>query len=198
MTYLKGEMFMKKCAKCGQFFADGAFCPQCGIVLIEAAEGEAPAAAETGAADGSAASFPGEYHFYHSKFFGTEIITDIKTDGRTVDITQNRKIMFCKKSQNVRFDVGEINDVITKSSYSAKSVLLIIGGFMVIKYDNWIIGLLMIIIGFLLLKNTFVYIYLKNGHIKIPLDAGSEKEIEEFINYIRFYNPDSIRIDINN
>ena len=62
---------------------------------------------------------------------------------------------------------------------------------LLIAKESWY-GLLGIVLGVIFLKGKNLYIYFKNGYIKIPEANSLADETELFKQYISKYNPDCI------
>ena len=61
----------------------------------------------------------------------------------------------------------------------------------------------MFLVSLLGVRDSYLYVYFKNGYVKIPKDninssAGDEGSMDDLVAYIKQYNPEAVRIEGNN
>ena len=133
-----------------------------------------------------------EFKFSYENKFGNVVVTEIKANENILDIVQYKKFYGAFKygEERLSLNIYDINDVITKKSIQFTSVLLIMIS-LLIATEKWY-GLLGVVLGVIFLKGKNLYIYFKNGYIKIPEANSFAGDIELFKQYISKYNPDCI------
>lgn len=130
---------------------------------------------------------------------GSKITTDVTFNGRNINIKQHKGYIVSFGHQNIDINVDEINDVILKKSISWESMAFVgMGFFMFILDLRRFIGLLLMIIPLLFFKDKWLYIYWRNGYVRIPKVFASQGDMDQLIEHIKYYNPDSVKITINN
>lgn len=133
-----------------------------------------------------------EFKFSYENKFGNVVVTEIKANENILNIVQYKKFsgVFKYGEERLSLNIYDINDVITKKSVKFTSVMLILISLLIAK-ESWY-GLLGIVLGVIFLKGKNLYIYFKNGYIKIPEANSLADETELFKQYISKYNPDCI------
>ena len=193
---------MKICGKCQrQFTEDEMFCPECGIKLqlLEKSSSE-----ECKTPEMTAVSDNRKFHFIKEKIYGAKIDTVVTVDGRRITMDQEKSCLLLFKwgKMHVDLDVSEINDVARKKGISGAGLLISIMLFFVAISANWV-GKLIFLISLFTVRDSYLYIYFKNGYIKIPKDninsgIGDEGSMDDLVDYIKQHNPDAVKIEGSN
>ena len=193
---------MKICGKCQrQFTEDEMFCPECGIKLqlLEKSSIE-----ECKTPEMTAVSDNRKFHFIKEKIYGAKIDTVVTVDGRRITMDQEKSCLLFFKwgKMHVDLDVSEINDVARKKGISGAGLLISIMLFFVAISANWV-GKLIFLISLFTVRDSYLYIYFKNGYIKIPKDninsgIGDEGNMDDLVDYIKQNNPDAVKIESSN
>ena len=193
---------MKICGKCQrQFTEDEMFCPECGIKLqlLEKSSIE-----ECKTPEMTAVSDNRKVQFRKEKIYGAKIDTVVTVDGRRITMDQEKScLLFFKWGKiHVDLDVSEINDVARKKGISGAGLLISIMLFFVAISANWV-GKLIFLISLFTVRDSYLYIYFKNGYIKIPKDninsgIGDEGSMDDLVDYIKQHNPDAVKIEGSN
>ena len=193
---------MKICGKCQrQFTEDEMFCPECGIKLqlLEKSSIE-----ECKTPEMTAASDNRKFHFIKEKIYGAKIDTVVTVDGRRITMDQEKSCLLFFKwgKMHVDLDGSEINDVARKKGISGAGLLISIMLFFVAISANWV-GKLIFLISLFTVRDSYLYIYFKNGYIKIPKDninsgIGDEGNMDDLVDYIKQNNPDAVKIESSN
>ena len=193
---------MKICGKCQrQFTEDEMFCPECGIKLqlLEKSSIE-----ECKTPEMTAVSDNRKFHFIKEKIYGAKIDTVVTVDGRRITMDQEKSCLLFFKwgKMHVDLDVSEINDVARKKGISGAGLLISIMLFFVAISANWV-GKLIFLISLFTVRDSYLYIYFKNGYIKIPKDninsgIGDEGSMDDLVDYIKQHNPDAVKIEWSN
>ena len=193
---------MKICGKCQrQFTEDEMFCPECGIKLqlLEKSSIE-----ECKTPEMTAVSDNRKFHFIKEKIYGAKIDTVVTVDGRRITMDQEKSCLLFFKwgNMHVDLDVSEINDVARKKGISGAGLLISIMLFFVAISANWV-GKLIFLISLFTVRDSYLYIYFKNGYIKIPKDninsgIGDEGSMDDLVDYIKQHNPDAVKIEGSN
>ena len=193
---------MKICGKCQrQFTEDEMFCPECGIKLqlLEKSSIE-----ECKTPEMTAVSDNRKFHFIKEKIYGAKIDTVVTVDGRRITMDQEKSCLLFFKwgKMHVDLDVSEITDVARKKGISGAGLLISIMLFFVAISANWV-GKLIFLISLFTVRDSYLYIYFKNGYIKIPKDninsgIGDEGSMDDLVDYIKQHNPDAVKIEGSN
>ena len=193
---------MKICGKCQrQFTEDEMFCPECGIklqLLEKSSIEECKTPVMTAVSDNR------KFHFIKEKIYGAKIDTVVTVDGRRITMDQEKSCLLFFKwgKMHVDLDVSEINDVARKKGISGAGLLISIMLFFVAISANWV-GKLIFLISLFTVRDSYLYIYFKNGYIKIPKDninsgIGDEGSMDDLVDYIKQHNPDAVKIEGSN
>ena len=193
---------MKICGKCQrQFTEDEMFCPECGIKLQLLEQGSVE---ECKTPEMTAVSDNRKFHFIKEKIYGAKIDTVVTVDGRRITMDQEKSCLLFFKwgKMHVDLDVSEINDVARKKGISGAGLLISIMLFFVAISANWV-GKLIFLISLFTVRDSYLYIYFKNGYIKIPKDninsgIGDEGSMDDLVDYIKQHNPDAVKIEGSN
>ena len=193
---------MKICGKCQrQSTEDEMFCPECSIKLqlLEKSSIE-----ECKTPEMTAVSDNRIFYFIKEKIYGAKIDTVVTVDGRRITMDQEKScLLFFKWGKiHVDLDVSEINDVARKKGISGAGLLISIMLFFVAISANWV-GKLIFLISLFTVRDSYLYIYFKNGYIKIPKDninsgIGDEGSMDDLVDYIKQHNPDAVKIEGSN
>ena len=193
---------MKICGKCQrQFTEDEMFCPECGIKLqlLEQSSVE-----ECKTPELTAVSNNRKFHFVKEKIYGVKIDTVVTVEGRRITMDQEKScLLFFKWGKvHVDLDVCEINDVARKKGISGAGLLISVILFFVAISANWV-GKLLFLISLFTVRDSYLYIYFKNGYIKIPKDninssIADEGSMDDLVDYIQQHNPDAVKIEGSN
>ena len=138
------------------------------------------------------------------KIYGVKIDTLVTVDGRRITMDQEKSCLLFFKwgKMHVDLDVSEINDVARKKGISGAGLLISIMLFFVAISANWV-GKLIFLISLFTVRDSYLYIYFKNGYIKIPKDninsgIGDEGSMDDLVDYIKQHNPDAVKIEGSN
>ena len=193
---------MKICGKCRrQFNEDEMFCPECGIQLQQFVQ--APDAEVQG--EGTQV-VPQErkFSFEKKKIYGEIITTEVTVQGSQITIYQEKSCMlvFSWGKLNVNLDVHEITDIVQKKGISGAGLIIAIAAFIFAISANWF-AKLVFLVSLLGVRDSYLYVYFKNGYVKIPKDninssAGDEGSMDDLVAYIKQYNPEAVRVEGNN
>lgn len=193
---------MKICGKCQrQFNEDEMFCPECGIKLQQF---EQASDAEVREEVTKVVPQERKFRFIKEKIYGVKITTEVTVEGSRITIYQEKSclIVFRWGKLNVNLDVHEITDIVQKKGISGAGLIIAIAAFVFAISANWFAKLLFLLTLFNV-RDSYLYVYFKNGYVKIPKDninssVGDEGSMDDLVAYIKQYNPDAIRIEGNN
>lgn len=122
--------------------------------------------------------------------------TMVDVDGTAININKFNSYLFFKwGKKSASLDVRNIISVYQKKKIRPLIVMCLIASILGAMNSNGISIILAIVCLFQLFDKLIV-IQHKNGTAKITDCTGSNTEIVEFFDYIRKYNPDSIRVNI--
>lgn len=193
---------MKICGKCRrQFNEDEMFCPDCGIQLQQFVQ-----ALDAEVQDGGTQVVPQErkFRFAKEKIYGVNITTEVTVQGSKITIYQEKSCMlvFSWGKLNVNLDVHEITDIVQKKGISGAGLIIAIAAFIFAISANWF-AKLVFLVSLLGVRDSYLYVYFKNGYVKIPKDninssAGDEGSMDDLVAYIKQYNPEAVRVEGNN
>lgn len=193
---------MKICGKCRrQFNEDEMFCPDCGIQLQQFVQ-----ASDAEVQDGGTQVVPQErkFRFAKEKIYGVNITTEVTVQGSKITIYQEKSCMlvFSWGKLNVNLDVHEITDIVQKKGISGAGLIIAIAAFIFAISANWF-AKLVFLVSLLGIRDSYLYVYFKNGYVKIPKDninssAGDEGSMDDLVAYIKQYNPEAVRVEGNN
>lgn len=193
---------MKICGKCRrQFNEDEMFCPDCGIQLQQFVQ-----ASDAEVQDGGTQVVPQErkFRFAKEKIYGVNITTEVTVQGSKITIYQEKSCMlvFSWGKLNVNLDVHEITDIVQKKGISGAGLIIAIAAFIFAISANWF-AKLVFLVSLLGVRDSYLYVYFKNGYVKIPKDninssAGDEGSMDDLVAYIKQYNPEAVRVEGNN
>lgn len=192
------------CSQCGQEMTGAEnFCPNCGKEITSEKPFEDNIKKEDVEIDLSKnideeVDDYHEYRFCKERFSGTKVITNIVTKQNILDITQHKELCYIKYGkQSLQLDIYEITDVITKKKVSGTTIGFMIAGLMMVFLGVWF-GWLLMLLGLFMLKSKYLYIYFKNSYISIPEELSGNGDMDALLNHIRKYNPDCVRIYMDN
>ena len=193
---------MKMCGKCRrQFNEDEMFCPDCGIQLQQFVQ-----ASDAEVQEGGTQVVPQErkFRFAKEKIYGVNITTEVTVQGSKITIYQEKSclLVFSWGKLNVNLDVHEITDIVQKKGISGAGLIIAIAAFIFAISANWF-AKLVFLVSLLGVRDSYLYVYFKNGYVKIPKDninssAGDEGSMDDLVAYIKQYNPEAVRIEGNN
>ena len=193
---------MKICGKCRrQFNEDEMFCPDCGIQLQQFVQ-----ASDAEVQEGGTQVVPQErkFRFAKEKIYGVNITTEVTVQGSKITIYQEKSclLVFSWGKLNVNLDVHEITDIVQKKGISGAGLIIAIAAFIFAISANWF-AKLVFLVSLLGVRDSYLYVYFKNGYVKIPKDninssAGDEGSMDDLVAYIKQYNPEAVRIEGNN
>ena len=160
---------MKICGKCRrQFNEDEMFCPDCGIQLQQFVQ-----ASDAEVQDGGTQVVPQErkFRFAKEKIYGVNITTEVTVQGSKITIYQEKSCMlvFSWGKLNVNLDVHEITDIVQKKGISGAGLIMAIAAFIFAISANWF-AKLVFLVSLLGVRDSYLYVYFKNGYVKIPKD----------------------------
>lgn len=190
---------MKQCPSCKRTYDDAtAFCKECGIALGAPVN---PAMAAPAPAMNINAVPMNEHKEWSitADWGGTGYkVTNIVANGPIMEVEQYKQYVFKFGKQRATIDAREITDVHVKRKFSFTSILLILCGLATLATtDSLLWGLVMVILGFLFLKNKYYIITHQRGSINIPSDALDGGEGKEFLDYITKYSPYAVKTDLS-
>ena len=193
---------MKICGKCRrQFNEDEMFCPDCGIQLQQFVQ-----ASDAEVQEGGTQVVPQErkFRFAKEKIYGVNITTEVTVQGSKITIYQEKSclLVFSWGKLNVNLDVHEITDIVQKKGISGAGLIMAIAAFIFAISANWF-AKLVFLVSLLGVRDSYLYVYFKNGYVKIPKDninssAGDEGSMDDLVAYIKQYNPEAVRVEGNN
>ena len=193
---------MKICGKCRrQFNEDEMFCPDCGIQLQQFVQ-----ASDAEVQDGGTQVVPQErkFRFAKEKIYGVNITTEVTVQGSKITIYQEKSclLVFSWGKLNINLDVHEITDIVQKKGISGAGLIIAIAAFIFAISANWF-AKLVFLVSLLGVRDSYLYVYFKNGYVKIPKDninssAGDEGSMDDLVAYIKQYNPEAVRVEGNN
>ena len=130
---------------------------------------------------------------------GRKLVTTIHAVDNILDIEQYNKFIFIFKfgAQKARIDINKISEIATRKKISLSSVFLALLGAVIICSGRVLVGGAALVLGLCALKTEYLCITHKSGFVKIQ-DEFVSNERERFFDYIRAYNPDCIKIIIDN
>ena len=188
---------VRYCTKCGTpNNGDAAFCSKCGTSLSKGTSEETALVSTFPDAD------PNEEHqwrFDYEKFsdgifsLGSQY-TIISAKGTELSVEQSSRFLLFPYGQHAdRFDVRDITAIVQEKKIAVAAVIEIILGLLGL-FANPLLGALIIGFGIWSLRDTFVIIQHRRGGIRIRETKSFGNEREDFLNYIRRYNPNCIRM----
>lgn len=192
---------VRYCTKCGTpNNGDAAFCPKCGTSLNSAGNGGALISAkEKEALPNEEHTWKFEYErFSDGGFFplGAQYTT-ISAKGTSLSVEQRSRALFFSYGQNfIQFDIMDIKAIVQEKKISFTAVFIILIGLLALM-ANPLISILAIGLGIWTLKDTFILIQHNRGGVRIKATKGIGDEPEDFLNYVRRYNPDCIRMFVS-
>ena len=184
------------CKYCGSNIDDGSkFCNSCGKELISDNVSTMSDLSEL-PVESKVEPFVKHWEFVTSVGGSGNAYTMIDANDTTIKIEKFNSYMFFKWGQkSATFDVREINSIHQEKKMRPLMVVcmslsvlcaIIIGG----------ISIIVAILCFLQRYDKSIVIQHKHGTVKITDCTGTSAEITEFFDYVRKYNPDSIRINM--
>lgn len=193
---------MKICGKCRrQFNEDEMFCPDCGIQLQQFVQASDAEVQEEGT---QVVPQERKFRFAKEKIYGVNITTEVIVQGSKITIYQEKSclLVFSWGKLNVNLDVHEITDIVQKKGISGAGLIIAIAAFIFAISANWF-AKLVFLVSLLGVRDSYLYVYFKNGYVKIPKDninssAGDEGSMDDLVAYIKQYNPEAVRIEGNN
>ena len=193
---------MKICGKCRrQFNEDEMFCPDCGIQLQQFVQASDAEVQEEGT---QVVPQERKFRFAKEKIYGVNITTEVTVQGSKITIYQEKSclLVFSWGKLNVNLDVHEITDIVQKKGISGAGLIMAIAAFIFAISANWF-AKLVFLVSLLGVRDSYLYVYFKNGYVKIPKDninssAGDEGSMDDLVAYIKQYNPEAVRIEGNN
>lgn len=171
----------KQCPNCKtQYNENVQFCPSCGALL----------------GDNKGASTPDsdERHEWVliTTFGGSgSKVTEITTFGSQINVEQYKRYIIKWGRQQDSFDVKDIVRLERTKKISGNSLMMILFGAAFLMIQP-IIGVIGILIGLWFIHEKIIIIHHKNGRIKIP-DNVAFSDVEDFINFIKRYNPAAVK-----
>ncbi len=192
---------VRYCTKCGTpNNEDAAFCPKCGTPLN--ADGKSSAVVSVPVED----AIPDEEHtwnFEYERFsdggffpLGAQYTT-ISAKGTSLSVEQRSRALFFSYGQNfVQFDIMDIAAIVQEKKISFTAVFIILIGLLALM-ANPLISILAIGLGIWTLKDTFILIQHNRGGVRIKATKGLGDKPEDFMNYVRRYNPNWIRMFVS-
>lgn len=126
------------------------------------------------------------------------LVTNITAKDNILEIEQSKEYIFKLSSQRAVVDINEISEILQKKKYSSVSVMLAIAGPLLIYTGETLYGVFSLIAGLVMLKTKYIYVTHKKGSVKIQDYGISAEDRESFLDYIRQYNPDCIKVIIDN
>ena len=182
------------CSNCGaECTADTAFCPKCGTSLnAPAAEPETPQE-----------NRPPEINEWFFSYRRRAHNTRIMSQGTMLSVEQWKQIFtFGVKygRKNFRLDVKDITAIVLKKSLSIMRVVELIAGVLILLLGAYggslyvaVIGLIMAAFGYMGLHDKYIYVQFPNGYFKIQDSFVVGSDIDYFLQYVSYYNPNCIR-----
>ena len=126
------------------------------------------------------------------------LVTNINAKDNILEIEQSKEYIIKFSSQKAVVDINEISEIVTVKKFSPMPVLLVISGTLLILTGDFLYGAFALIVGLLLLKTKYLCITHKKGLVKIQDCGISAEERESLLDYIRQYNPDCVKVIIDN
>lgn len=204
------EMFkvgIKQCPNCKTKYSDSLkFCSVCGA-LLEGCEGDNAdydvKAVKTVAAPNMSSPSAAEMHEWVLKTTfggnGTKV-TEIKALGPQISIDQYKRYIIKWAQKKDTFDVRDIVRLERTKKLSGNSVLGLLFGALTllagIGAGNTyliLIAVVVLLIDILTLHEKIIIIHHRQGRVKMPDDRVHNSDIEDFINFIRKYNPSAVK-----
>lgn len=140
------------------------------------------------------------WSFVAKNFFG-ERVTDVTARGNLLDVYSYKliRVIIALNTNEHRetIDINDISEIVYKKSTSYLSVFLIFASIVFISQgDLW--SILLLLFGLFTLRTRNMYIYHKHGMIKVPDEVAVGNNVDDFLNYVRAYNPDCVKVIIDN
>lgn len=141
-----------------------------------------------------------KWRFVAKNFFG-ERFTDVTARGNLLDVYSYKliRVIIALNTNEHRetIDINDISEIVYKKNTSYLSVFLIFASIVFISQgDLW--SILLLLFGLFTLRTRNMYIYHKHGMIKVPDEVAVGNNVDDFLNYVRLYNPDCVKVIIDN
>lgn len=175
---------MKQCMQCNKAFDDESqFCPLCGGTLTEGAE------------IASVQPQHKEFTYLYEKTSGIRVLSEIIADDDRLKISQTNRLFFFKTSRKqYELRIQDISEIKIKKTINFVSLFYTISGILFcLLAGSWLWGLGALIFGCFFLKDKYIYIYHNGGNIKIRDLTTYSQQTEEFVDYVRQYNPQAVQ-----
>ena len=207
-----------KCPACNIKYPDNTrFCSQCGTTLVDVEEeakerddtGFVPVPAVAGAVTKSEKAMDSaesseiakeatEWEF--SSRFLLRFAKEAKVTASESMLTVQKSFGFIfyavltlSKSAPVVFDIRNIQSVTVKERYSIWAGFFFFLALACMGKDNFVAAIIFAIIGYVELKYTTITINYSGGKVEFGESDGiSSDSVQNFLNYVRKYNPDCI------
>ena len=193
---------VRYCTKCGTpNHGNVSFCPKCGTPLAEGTSEEISLVAAP------IDENPNEEHqwrFDYEKFsdgafsLGAQY-TIISAKGTKLSVEQSNRFLFFPYGKHFdQFDVKDIRTIVQEKKISITAILWIILGLLIlVKSSSFLVAIAFIGLGIWSLRDTFVIIQHNRGGIRIRETKTFNSKREDFLNYVRRYNPNCIRMFVS-
>lgn len=190
-------MGIRQCPNCKTQYSDSVkFCTSCGALLEENFGDVNLNVSDISVIDNSEVH---EWKFKTSFAGDGEKVTEVKTVGSQVSIEQYKRVIIKWGTQKDTLDVNDIMRIEQTKKISIGSIVFILFGIIVTvgmhRYLHPVLGIIIILFGLWGLYEKVIYIHHKHGRIKMLAHKhnSNSSDIEEFISFIRKYNPSAVK-----
>ena len=186
------------CPNCGaECTTDTAFCPKCGTSL------NAPTAALNAEPESCQENRPpevNEWYFKNRPMLPPVRHTRIMSQGTMLSVERWKQFGFSYGKTNFRIDVKNITAIVLKQKVSVFSIMELIVGVLALLAGVYMgdiytifIGAFLSFIGFKGLKDKYIYVQFPNGYFEIQDSFAVGSDVDRFLQYVSYYNPDCVR-----
>ena len=127
-----------------------------------------------------------------------QLVTEVEAEGNVLKIEQYKQYIFKWGRQSAVVNINDISEIISKKKFSIPAILCIIVGLACIASgESYIWGGILLVFGALTIKTKYLSMTYRQGSVRIPDSDTFGKDMQNFMDYIRQYNPDCIKTIIN-
>ena len=84
-----------------------------------------------------------------------------------------------------------------KKGLSYEGLAIFLGGLLLVVSGANFVAWAIMIAGLFLIRSTYLYLYYRNGYVKIPKEVSLNNDIDEIVKYIQYHNPDAVKITLD-
>ena len=180
---------MKKCPNCNIVYEDNSqFCNSCGTQLVSVVP-EPPVQPVKGTEESVK-----EWAFM-TRFGGTgQRWTVVHANNGNLEVESWKQYIIKWGKTSETLHARDIYRIEYVKKWSPLSIMVLLCGLLALAAGEWFFGAVAAILGLLDIKTKHVEIIYPNGKIKIQDNGSMDKDIENFLLYVRRYNPNAVKV----